>query len=86
MHERGYARHEGACIRVFWRLDRLSWPMDGVPGVVGEASDGGAQAFVAGPSPANAAVWSALLCDGSDASLGGEMILALRRARRPVRR
>lgn len=46
-------------------------------GVVGEAGHDGAQAFVAGPSPADTAGFAALVCDGSDARLRSEMILAL---------
>ncbi|MHC2295887.1 hypothetical protein ACVJBD_000093 [Rhizobium mongolense] len=46
-------------------------------GIVGEAGHESAQAFVAGPSPADTAGFLALVCDGSDAGLRSEMILAL---------
>ena len=52
-------------------------PRAGVAGVIGEAGDGSTQPLVAGPSPADASRSSALVGDGSDAGLGGEVILAL---------
>lgn len=54
---------------------RGRWPC--LPGVVGEAGHDSAQACVAGPSPADTAGFVALVCDGSDAGLRSEMILAL---------
>lgn len=48
-----------------------------VAGVVGEAGEGGAQALVAGPSPADAAGLAALVGDGGDAGLGGELVVGL---------
>ena len=47
-----------------------------MPGVVGHAGERGAQALVAGPAPADASGLAALIGDGSDAGLGGELVLA----------
>ncbi len=48
-----------------------------VTGVVCKAGDCGAQALVAGPSPSHASGFSALVGDGRDTGLCGEVILAL---------
>ena len=48
-----------------------------VPGVIGEAGNGGPQALVASPPPPDAARLAALVSDRGDAGLGSEMILGL---------
>src|SRR4051794_34801434 len=45
--------------------------------VVGEACDRGAQALVAGPPPSDAPGLAALVSDGSNAGLGGELPFGL---------
>ena len=52
-------------------------PRAGMAGVVGEAGDGGAQPLVAGPSPSDASGFAALIGDGRDTGLRGEMVFAL---------
>ena len=49
-------------------------PGRGVPGVVGEADDGLAEAVVAGPSEGDAAGFAGGVGDGSDAGFGGELV------------
>ena len=58
-----------------------------VAGVVGQAGERGAQALVAGPAPADASGLAALIGDGGDAGLGGELVLGSGsgRARRRAR-
>ena len=48
-----------------------------VPGVIGEAGDGGPQPLVAGPPPSDAARLAALVSNWGDAGLGGEVVLGL---------
>lgn len=52
-------------------------PWAGLPGVVSEAHDGGAQPIVARPLPTDATRSPALLADRRDAGLGDEVILDL---------
>lgn len=68
-------------------LINFGGPRAWMSGVVCKAGDGGAQAFVVGSSPGDAARFTALISDGRDAGLGGEMILAFGSgcARRPAR-
>jgi hypothetical protein len=46
-----------------------------VPGVVGNAGDGGAQAVIAGPAEDDTAAFAGLVGDGADAGLSGELVL-----------
>jgi hypothetical protein len=52
-------------------------PTRAVAGVVGEAGDCGAQAVVASPSEDDAAAFAGGVGDGTDAGLGGELVVAL---------
>jgi hypothetical protein len=60
----------------------LGGPTRAVAGVVGEAGDCGAQAVVASPSEDDAAAFAGGVGDGTDAGLGGELVVALDKARR----
>lgn len=51
-----------------------------VPGVVGEAGEGGAQALVARAAPADAAGFLALVGNGGDAGFGCELVVGLEAA------
>ncbi len=55
----------------------LGGPGRAVPGIVGEAGDGGAEAVVAGPSEDDAAAFAGGMGDGADARLGGELVFGL---------
>ena len=61
----------------FGALIDVGGPGRAMPGVVGKAGDGGAQAVIAGPAEDDAAAFAGLVGDWADAGLSGELILGL---------
>ena len=61
----------------FGALVDVAGPGRAMPGVVGKAGDGGAQAVIAGPAEDDAAALAGLVGDGADAGLSGELVLGL---------
>jgi len=61
----------------FGALIDVGGPGRAMPGVVGKAGDGGAQAVIAGPAEDDTAAFAGLVGDWADAGLSGELILGL---------